>query len=343
DALDKRRQAGCEDLTRWALASVFGADNVHVGYTYPAPGRPDIDVLVATPGATVVVEVKGGRFTDPARRAAPDRVRKKTREFVDKALTQNARTITHLQAGADGLQDAKKRAVTIPNAPDPMSIIVTLDRVDPFATHLPDGGKRSDEPAAGTWLVALADLLVCTDILRHPAEFYTYAHTRAEINKVRSPLVIVENDALATWCEYRLAPDSSGHRHPQVLATSSQKIDDHYCHAGDDAERPERPSTGVPLEILRALDEALRDRPEHWGGLAQAAFAIQPKNWREFHRKLRQHGAAQSAQHLKRRDRKRARRASHSIAVGAGLTVRFTTEASPSTIDSTTLIPRRLD
>ncbi|MEV7282954.1 hypothetical protein AB0O01_00015 [Streptomyces sp. NPDC093252] len=53
---------------------MFGDAYVHAGATYPAPGNPDIDVLVAMPGVLLVVEAKGERFTAPARRAAPGRV-----------------------------------------------------------------------------------------------------------------------------------------------------------------------------------------------------------------------------------------------------------------------------
>ncbi|MEU8392231.1 hypothetical protein [Micromonospora sp. NPDC048843] len=340
-AFDKRRQDGCEELTRRALSDVFGTDYVHADYTYAAPGRPDIDVLVATPGVTVVVEVKGGRLTDPARRAAPDRIRKKTGEFVDKALSQNARTITHLQAGAAGLQDAKGRAVAIPNAPDPTSMIVTLDRVDPFATHLPTGGKRTEEPAAGTWLVALADLMMATDILRHPAEFYAYVQTRAAINKAGSPLIFVETDALGAWCEHRIKPDSAEPGQTQVLGTSSEIMNGYYTHVDDDVERPARPCAEVPSEVLNALDEVLRTRPEYWRSLALATLSVRPKDWREVRRALARHGARQSAGSTKRRDRKRVRRTARGFTVSPCLTVYFATGAPLPEVDATTLVVRQ--
>ncbi|WP_194292139.1 hypothetical protein, partial [Streptomyces jumonjinensis] len=162
---DKRRQDVCEEHASRTLAAVFGDAWVHAGATYPAPGNPDIDALVAMPGALLVIEAKGGRFTDPGRRAAPGRVNKKIREFVDKALAQNARTIAYLGADASSLRDRNKRRLVLPDhLPPAVSVIVTLDRVDPFATHLPDGGKRHAEPPDGTWLVALADLVMVADI-----------------------------------------------------------------------------------------------------------------------------------------------------------------------------------
>jgi hypothetical protein len=340
-SFDKRRQDGCEELTYHALAGVFGADDVHVGYTYPAEGRPDIDVLVATPGVTVVAEVKGGRFTDPARRAAPDRIRKKTGEFVDKALSQNARAVAHLEAGAVGLEDPKRRAVTIPNAPHPTSIIVTLDRVDPFATHLPDGGKRSDQPAAGTWLVALADLLMVADILRHPAEFYAYAHTRAAINEAGAPLIFAEADALGAWCEHRIEPATPEPGQITLLDTTSEIMNGYYTHVDGGGVQPARPSAGVPIEVLNALDEVFRDRPAQWRSLSLAALAVHPKDWRDVRKALAQNAAGRAAGSTTRRERKRARRASGGINVGPGLTVYVATEASPPPeVDARTLVVR---
>ncbi|MFC3384407.1 hypothetical protein [Couchioplanes azureus] len=335
---DKRRQDACEELTHQALSDVFGTSDVHKGYTYPAEGRPDIDVLVATPGATIVAEVKGGRFTEPARRAAPDRIRKKTGEFVDKALSQNARTIAHLESGAAGLQDPKRRPVTIPNAPNAVSIIVTLDRVDPFATHLPDGGKRSGAPAAGTWLVTLADLLMVTDILRHPAEFYAYAHTRAAINQAGGPLIFVETDAVGAWCEGRIEPVHVERGQINLLGTTSEIMNDYYTHMPDDGDQPVRPSTGVPREVLAALDEVLRDRPEHWRNLSVSVLAARPENWQSLRKALRQQAVGGAAIATTRRARKRARRACGGIKVGRNLTVFLATDLLPQQVLNETIL-----
>jgi hypothetical protein len=340
-SFDKRRQDGCEELTRKALAGVFGADDVYASVTYPADGRPDIDVLAATPGATVVVEVKGGRFTDPARRAAPDRIRKKTSEFVDKAVSQNARTIAHLESGATGLKDQNRRRLTIPNAPHPASIIVTLDRVDPFATHLPDAGKRADEPAAGTWLVTLADLLMVTDILRHPAEFYAYAHTRAAINKAGAPLIFVEADALGAWCDHRIEPAVPQPGEITLLDTTSEVMNGYYTHVdGSGSDRPARPSAGVPPEVLTALNDVLGDRPEHWHHLAVATLAVRPTDWRIVEKALEQNSAALTSRGSTRRERKRARRAAAGITLGCGLIVYIAGGEAPAQpeADATALV-----
>ncbi|GHE80778.1 hypothetical protein GCM10017786_08740 [Amycolatopsis deserti] len=318
-AFDKRRQDACEELAYQALLEVFGAEHVHRSATYPANGqRPDVDVLVATPGCSIVVEAKAGRFTDPARRGAPERVRKKSREFIDKALDQNARTIRHFQQGAEDLRDKDKRPLTIPNAPHITSVIVMLDRVDPFATHLPDGGKRGHIPADGTWLVNLADLLMVADILRHPAEFYAYAELRARINKLGGPTILVETEALGLWCEKRIPAVRPGEGEVMTLAVTSQLMNDYYTRDRDDPEQPSsRPTSGVPTEVLKALANVMEQRPGDWHSLTVEALSVPPARWSPLVKALETARAARQS----RKGRKRVRRASTGLGVTDNLTV----------------------
>ncbi|MFD6743243.1 hypothetical protein ACWHA6_38210 [Streptomyces anthocyanicus] len=316
---DKRRQDVCEEYACRTLTKVFGGGRVHAGATYPEQGNPDIDVLVAMPGAVLTVEAKGGRFTDAARRAAPDRVNRKIREFVDKALEQNARAIAYLDGGGRDLRDRNRRRLVLPDhLPPALSVVVTLERVDPFATHLPDGGKRRAEPQNGTWLVTLADLMMVGDVLRHPAEFYAYACTRAAISKARGPRVFVEADALAAWLEHRIQPVKPAPGELVFLETGSEAVNSYYTHvATPGSSSPTRPASGVLPDVLRALDLVQQDRPQDWHDLAIAALAIKPNAWQPVRKALQspQSGVG------RRRDRKRARRAADGIRLSPRLTV----------------------
>lgn len=340
---DKRRQDACEEHARRALAEVFGDSYVHGGATYPEPGNPDIDVLVAMPGAVLTVEAKGGRFTDPARRAAPDRVNKKTREFVDKALEQNTRTIAYLDGGGRDLRDRNKRRLIPPDhLPPAVSVIVTLERVDPFATHLPDGGKRRAEPQGGTWLVTLADLVMVADILRHPAEFYAYARTRAAIAKAGGPRVFVEADALAGWLKHRIQPVAPAPGELVFLDTSSEPVNSYYTHSATPDCPAARPSSEVLPEVLDALDLVQQNRPEDWHDLAIAAMAVEPGDWRPVAKALQLARSGAST----RRDRKRARRAADGIALSPQLTVYVRgsgNETSASSVGPAALLLRSED
>ncbi|MEV7282955.1 hypothetical protein AB0O01_00020 [Streptomyces sp. NPDC093252] len=199
-----------------------------------------------------------------------------------------------------------------------MSVIVNLDRVDPFATHLPDGGKRHAEPPDGTWLVTLADLVMVADILRPPAEFYAYACTRGAIAKASGPQVFVEADALAAWLDHRIQPVQPAPQEIVFLATGNEALNDYYTHvAAPGYPAPAPPASGVLPEVLYALDLVHRERPQHWSDLAIAALAVPPDDWRSVRTALR---AARSATGT-RRERKRARRAADGIRLSPRLTV----------------------
>lgn len=326
---DKRRQDACEELAHQALVDVFGAKHVHASPTYPADGqRPDIDVLVATPGASIVVEAKAGRFTDPARRGAPERIKKKSREFIDKALDQNARTIRHLQQGAADLRDKNKTRLTIPNSPHITSVIVTLDRVDPFATHMPDGGKRGDVPADGTWLVNLADLLMAADILWHPAEFYAYAELRARINKLGGPMIFVEADALGLWCEKRITAVQPAPGELITMGVTSQAMNDYYTRENlDPDEHPSsRPTAAVPPEVLAALDNAMQQHPDDWRSLTVEALSVPPARWKPVVKAVNTARATKQS----RRSRKHVRRATTGLHITDNLTVFLVDDDAPN-------------
>jgi hypothetical protein len=97
----------------------------------------------------------------------------------------------------------------------------------------------------------------------------------------------------------------------------------------------------VPLEVLDALDQVLRDRPEQWRNLALAALTVRPKDWRDVRKALAQNTAGRAAGSTTRRERKRARRAADGINVGPGLTVYVATDASPRPeVDATALVVR---
>jgi hypothetical protein len=340
------RQRVCEELPRQALAQIFGA-YVHANVSYPADGQwPDIDVLTAVPGVAIVVEAKGGVFTEQARRAAPERVKKKAREFVDKALSQNARAVTYLQGDAADLRDKRKRRLTIPPNNHVVSVIVTLDRVDPFATYLPDGGKRDVAPKDGTWLVALADLLLVADVLRNPAEFVVYAQVRAAMNAAGGPRVFTEADALGAWCEYRIGPSRPQPGEIVLLSTSSQSVNDYYTYVSDTGlgVRPPRPTTHVPVDILNSLDGILENHPERWYRLATAVMQLSSKHWLPVEKILQEISAERTAKPSSRRRRKRTRSAASGMRLSPNLTIYFEglSSAEVAEHDSAALLVRKL-
>ncbi|MGW6930753.1 hypothetical protein ACWGE0_11865 [Lentzea sp. NPDC054927] len=191
--------------------------------------------------------------------------------------------------------------------------------MDPFASVLPDSGKREGVPADGTWFVNLADLIMVADVLRHPAEFYAYADTRARINKAGGPRIFVEADALGAWCEHRIAPTTPNPGQLIMLDTTSSVMNDYYAYAK--GSRPERPTARVPQEVIGALDEV---HPDSWHDLTSAALAVPPSQWRPVEKVL----AQLTGHRVSKRGRKLSRRASSGLVVSDRLAVTVDAESA---------------
>jgi hypothetical protein len=204
-------------------------------------------------------------------------------------------------------------------------VIVTLDRVDPFATYLPDGGKRDTLPKDGTWLVALADLLLVADVLRNPAEFVAYAQVRVAMNAAGGPRVFAEADVLGAWCEHRIGPSQPQPGEIVLLSTISKSVNDYYTYVSDAGlgVRPPRPTTHVPVEILKSLDEILENHPGRWHRLATAVMQLPSKQWLPVEKILQEISAEQTATPRSRRRRKRIRSAASGIRLSFDLTIYF--------------------
>ncbi len=86
-------------------------------------------------------------------------------------------------------------------------IVVTLERVDPFAMMISEIHQPNDDSPQrplDVWMVALADLLAVTDVLETPHELFAYIDTRTRVTQRGYPTIMMETDALAAWCNDRL-------------------------------------------------------------------------------------------------------------------------------------------
>jgi hypothetical protein len=330
---DRQRQTTCEELTATTLAGVFGDARVLRRATYPAGDQwPDIDVLVTLPDAAVVVEAKGGRFTDPARRGAPGRVKTKAREFVDKSVSQTARASLYLLGNSVVLRDYSGRPIDFDRITDAVSIVVTLERVDPFATYIPDAGRRETYARENAiWLISLADLLLVAEVLSSPAEFYTYARTRSDINAAGAPLVFVEADALETWCYHRIQPVRLQQGEAALLLGGCERLNDHYTLLAlnnDQNPAPPRPDSNVPTEVLDALNAALASRPSVWRQLAIATMSIAPTEWRRIARLIK---GMKRAQRVRGRSARRSlRAAAEGVRLADDLMIQIVSDRAPN-------------
>jgi hypothetical protein len=344
---DKARQQVAEELPATLLAKVFGEDRVHAGVTYPtAECDAEVDVLVTLPGATLVVECKGGRVSREGRRGAPRRVERHIRDIVDRANDQNVRTV---QALLDGLEfrSAAGHALRLEQRTRAFPITVTLERVDPFSAFLGTSDAASGEEQS--WILNLSDLILMVDVLQSPSDFIAYVAARRQMLNARTR-TWVEADALGGWCENRLTeldqvPDPSTGRWVDVVSRTSEWMNDYYtvealAEYEIDAEDVEdyastsrgsvKPNTQVPPACIAAVDAELRTDNPVWVALSSAMLAVQPKAWRAPSRTW---AAAAEQQTVTRNIARKIRKARAGIVVDGKIVARLTSDnGSPTEV-----------
>lgn len=293
ERLSNRRARATEQLVADRLASVFGAERVSRGAKYSI-GKNQVaetDVVVDLPGAAIVVEAKAHRITAQGRAAHASRVRTKFKELVEAPMGQSARARDALLDGVSfshALGQAPIR--TVPRT-EVARVVVTLDRIDPFATVAKDGDL--DGPG-DVWMVSLADFLAVIDVLQDPTAMYAYIHTRMAQTAARSPHIAMETDALGAWLRTRegvwpLIGGSAGR-----LAYSSAEINAFFTQADQHERRPDlvQPPRhlplGVPKPILDLMVRELENQHPLWPAAAKAIFDAHPRVWRPIRRDLEQ-------------------------------------------------------
>lgn len=301
-AFDKARHHTTEDLTEETLRAIFG-DRVHRSVRYPTDeADAEIDVLVALPGAVLVVECKGGRFSRAGRRGAPRRVDRHVQDIVDRANDQNARTERAIR-DALPFTDTNGHPIDIDPTATILPMTVTLDRMDPFGAYL--GFAEDGDNSQRSWLINLADLLLLAEVLPAPSDFVAYVVKRRTM-LTDEVTVFVEADSLGAWCEDRLTSirtilDPKGNVVARMVSNTSDWMNDYFTtetiselqgeeeadhYLRHHAKAAEKPNTRVPAPVMTTLDGMLeRDDPD-WLAASTSALSVAPRSWNVLTRLL---------------------------------------------------------
>ncbi|TCK20623.1 hypothetical protein EV378_4584 [Pseudonocardia endophytica] len=329
-AFDKARQAACEQLTFDGLATGFESHaQVLKSPTYPADGqRPDIDSLVALPDAALVAEAKGGRLTEPGRRGAPERVKKKVGELIDYAQMQNERSIAYLRNDNSDLRTSGRQKITIDNPLLAYSLIVTLERVDPFYSFIESDDSNYEVPSLA---LTVHDLLLITELLPSPTELFGYLSDRCSRHSHGAPTHITEAGALEEWINGKRGSHLGGAsdvtpRRRRIFSGNPDHINDYYAdreivESGQAVENPTpAPVTAVPRPVLEAADSQLRNREQRWGDLALAVCHVPDREWAPILRVI-DRARSNPDRQVNRKARKKAAKLMRGTTLSTGLIV----------------------
>ncbi len=284
---DIRRDVS-EQLTAEKLGGVFGTERTHLNaeYQISAAEWAETDTVVELPRVSIAVEAKAHRMTDAGRAAHPARVRKKFGELITDPLHQSDRTRNALLSDAAFRNKRTKAAIDLAPAEHVLRVVVTLDRVDPFAGAAAAAGRDlADGDDGYAWIVSLADLLMVTDLLTRPTELYTYIKTRCEQTAAGSPRIISESDALGAWLQSREGAWDAPEDVVFMLEDSSEAINEYFTRLEMHNRHPEHidapvaPSTFIPPVVLAALDRLLQANDGNWATGADAVGAVKPRFW----------------------------------------------------------------
>ncbi len=284
----RARDDAAERLTREALAGVFGAEAVLGPLHYGVDGaEAELDCLVDAWPLCLVAEVKAHRVTDSAWRGAPDRVRRLDAD-LGKARTQASRAARFLREGEPVFrQPGSSQPLRLEEAPREIyRLAVSFEGVDPITFH----GGLGVEPADRIWHVSLSDLLMATEILDDPASFAAYLEARTQLVGVPNFLSLMEVDLIGCFLGDRLTQQremAASHPEAHLMLGYHGADVNRYFSNRDFGFSVEKPTAGVPAEVIEALRWMMRARDPEWHRVALAAMEADPEAWGGWKKQLR--------------------------------------------------------
>jgi hypothetical protein len=282
----RTRDGATEQISRRVLGDIFGANRVLGPLYYPSNGETvEVDGVVTVAEDALVVECKAHTLTDPGRRGAPDRVRKKFGELVEAPFRQSQRCVDYLIAGGNAFRDSRDvpQSIEIREHAKLPRVAVSFERIDPLAAHVPRHAVAEGGTAA--WLISLADLMMVGDILSDPASFWSYTMMRQRISNEPRSLVVAEPDLLGLYlddrCHQMIGILESQPAVAVAVGPGADELNSYFAKValGNPADPP---STSIPPAVLSALKEALHQGKEGWTDLAETVLEQPSSTWRKW-------------------------------------------------------------
>jgi len=290
----KHRSSAAERLVHSELKKVFGDKAVLSNQHYDSSrGHGEIDCIVLG-NIPILVEVKSNTLSEKGRSGDQSRIGRVIKKVITKPFDQTSRACSYVldeQGRCFSDRQGQQSRILLPsNIMEAVSIIITLERMDPFAISASE--LAGEDESKDIWVTNMPDFLMVCDILDDPASFLHYARIRQKICELNIE-VYVESDALSGYLENRLKPlidqiEQSEERCQTILTYNSTIINKYFTmiELGDKITKP---STGVPLILIEALRTCTSDYPYAWVIIASAVMEASPRTWRAWRNFLRKH------------------------------------------------------
>jgi hypothetical protein len=267
---DRNRAAVLESEALRVLGDALSPCAVHPNLTYEwnegdKLQQGELDGLIVYDNKLLLVEAKGGGFTEPARRGAEKRIEKHVKELIAEAHAQSLRTRDYIRRSGDTVvfMDGAGNEVIIDcsNVTDIFLVTVTFETMDAFTAMLhetADLGLFQDDELP--WAVSIFDLRVICELVDHGAELILYLRRRLRLNLKRNLRVHDELDWFGLFLKHGLYFDSDERFEDVDFATFNGFTDDfdawYFTEMGFSPKTCEKPALPVSEFIRGIIGEA---------------------------------------------------------------------------------------
>ena len=256
------------ELLKKAMPDLSLEMNLHYPMTSQSQAMDaELDALGVYDSVLFLVEAKGASLTDPAKRGAPDRLRRHLNELIGEAHEQAIRAKAYIDS--NNLPEFERSDGTIfnLNKRDLMETFLVSLTLEPIGhlTALIHAENDLDVLRKGEfpWMVSVYDLLVIADLIEYPSMLPHYIKRRIRCAKQGLLKAIDELDVFGYYLKeglYFHSEDDIRPAHQINLMSYTTDFDDYYLYkSGMRSKTAPKPRQQLPLNfrtLLHAIENS---------------------------------------------------------------------------------------
>jgi len=291
----ERKSKWLEDRMEQVLRAGLPESEVLKGVEWqdPASGQKgETDVVVVWEDVVLIAEAKSGQVTDPARRGAPEQLKKRTSRLVDEAAQQSGRFAEFLSRQSLPLKmvDRSGKSATLRAGPRGLTIIRVNITWEFFAMAnlswrlLADAGLvKADTTPAPT--MTISDLDTVFEFLQGPLQKLHYLFRRQQLEG--SALIKGDEiDKLALYLDNGFGIGDAEHDGTVILLDGMSEPLDYYMMVAERGPAPERPCRRLTRFWADVIDDIQCRRSPGAFARGRQLLSVEYRDQEEFERRL---------------------------------------------------------
>lgn len=268
---ERHRRTWTEQRALDLFAGVLDPDEKHHSLRWTVDDNTyELDGLLLLDRFAITIEVKAGRFSEPARRAAPGRLERDLRKLIFDAHTQARRARDALTAGTDFSNSDGDVSIDSARIQTVLPVVITLDElgVSPRIWELARHGVLQAGELHPTTM-ALTELELVCDVLDTPSRLIHYLTRRQTFNQIGGVVAMEEADLLMYYMDQGLFVEQEDEPGVTVLPSLTDPLDEYQLYKHGKRKTPSpKPSVLLHPEIETLIDALETARPGGWTATA---------------------------------------------------------------------------